>query len=323
MSHRIEEPIFQLLGTFARPRNTEHGQPAIRPRDLESIAAKSMFALAMTTHTEGAVRLPAVAGTFYPASKAALDAQLERYLGDAARARTARGASPYAIASPKALIAPHAGYIYSGPIAASAWVELLPVADRITRVVVLGPAHRVHVEGIVAPGTMRLRTPLGDLDIDDESLSRAGIPASPAVHEHEHSVEVQLPFLQKIVPRAKVVPLAVGRGRTSEVARVLRALWGGPETAIVVSSDLSHYLPYRVGREIDTRTASRIVDLDRTPLRGDEACGAAAINGLLAVARDADLRAELLDLRSSGDTAGSLAEVVGYGAFAFRARDGS
>lgn len=267
--------------------------------------------MSMPVH-EPVVRAPAVAGSFYPASRALLDGIVDRYLGDAART-VGRGKT-----CPKALVVPHAGYVYSGPVAASAYTRLAPYAAKIARIVLVGPAHRVHVDGLVAPGAAVLRTPLGDVDVDLAAIaSVSGIGTSALAHAREHSLEVQLPFLQKVAPHAKVVPLAVGHTRPAEVARVLESLWGGPETVIVISSDLSHYLPYDLGRETDTRTAERIVALDALPLEGDEACGSAGINGLLAVARAKGLRAELVDLRSSGDTAGPRDEVVGYGAFAF------
>ncbi len=182
----------------------------------------------------------------------------------------------------------------------------------------VGPSHRVYVDGLVSPGAERLRTPLGDVEVDMAALSSApSVGANPRAHAQEHSLEVQLPFLQRVVPTARIVPLAVGRASALEVARVLESPWGGPETVVVISSDLSHYLPYDEGRAADTQTAERIVALDTAPLSGEEACGHAGINGLLALARKKGLRGELVDLRSSGDTAGSRDQVVGYGAFAF------
>ena len=217
---------------------------------------------------------------------------------------------------PKALIVPHAGYIYSGPIAASAFARVAPFAERITRVVLVGPAHRVYVEGLVSPGASRLRTPLGELAVDEAALAALpDIVPHAAAHAREHSIEVELPFLQRVTPRAMIVPLAGTRARPELVGVALEQLWGGPETLIVISSDLSHYLPYAEGRRVDEQTAARIVALDAT-VAGEQACGAIGINGLLWVARRKGLRVELVDLRSSGDTAGSRDEVVGYGAFA-------
>lgn len=252
------------------------------------------------------LRQPAVAGTFYPGDPRELGA-----LVDALLAGAAERVGP----SPKAIIAPHAGYVYSGPVAASAFALLLRRAQPVSRVVLLGPAHRVRVDGLASPGATVLRTPLGDVRVDVAALSTIGAPESPEAHRREHSLEVELPFLQRVAPRASVVPLVVGAATAEEVARALEVVWGGPETVIVVSSDLSHYLPYDVGRVADERTAARIVALD-DGLGGDEACGAAPINGLLRVARRRGMRAELVDLRSSGDTAGPRDEVVGYGAFA-------
>lgn len=263
---------------------------------------------------QGHIRLPAVAGAFYPASPRALDELVERFLADA-RAEPVKALAPL----PKAIIVPHAGYVYSGAVAARAFARIAPHAERISRVVLIGPAHRVHVDGLASPDAAALRTPLGDVKVDAAALADvAAVHPSTEAHRREHSLEVELPFLQKVAPRATVVPLVVGRASPEEVAAVLDDLWGGDETVIVVSSDLSHYLPYDVGRETDVRTAARITSLDG-PLSGDEACGARGINGLMLVAARRGLRAELVDLRSSGDTAGPRDEVVGYGAFALYA----
>lgn len=254
------------------------------------------------------VREPAVAGTFYPASAGELGSTVDRLL---AAARVPAGGS-----CPKALIVPHAGYIYSGAVAASAFARVAPFADRITRVVLVGPAHRVFVSGLVSPGVSRLRTPLGELAVDTEALQLIGVEANAPAHAHEHSLEVELPFLQRVTPHAKIVPLAGTRADPELVGRTLETLWGGPETLIVISSDLSHFHPYAEGRAQDERTCARIVALDTT-IAGEDACGSIGLNGLAWLARKrGDLRIELVDLRSSGDAAGRMDEVVGYGAFA-------
>ncbi len=250
------------------------------------------------------VRPAAVAGMFYPGHRDELASTVDRLLA----AVPACGGP-----CPKALIVPHAGYVYSGPIAASAFARVAPFADRISRVVMIGPAHRVFVPYVASPGAARLATPLGDVEVDRVAL--VGIPEHVAAHAREHSLEVQLPFLQRVLPRAKIVPLIGSRARPDEVGALLARLYGGPETLIVVSSDLSHYLPYAEGRTRDQATAARICARD-TELDGDEACGAIGIAGLLWLAREKHLRVELVDLRSSGDTAGPRDEVVGYGAFA-------
>jgi AmmeMemoRadiSam system protein B len=250
-------------------------------------------------------RPPAVAGAFYPASAEELAGTIDRLIGEISLDRAPR---------PKALIVPHAGYIYSGAIAASGFARV--AGAEFTRVVLLGPAHRVAVRGLVWPGTTHLATPLGDVEVDVEALQRVPeVVAHPAAHAREHSLEVELPFVQRLLPRAKVVPIAASYASAEQVGRVLDALWGGPETLIVISSDLSHYHPYRDGRAIDERTAAKIVALD-TALTGEEACGCTGINGLAWAGKRRGLRIELLDLRSSGDTAGTRDEVVGYGAFA-------
>ena len=256
------------------------------------------------------VRPPAVAGLFYPAEASVLKRDVKHYLAEA-KEFTYR---------PKALIAPHAGYIYSAPIAASAYRLLDPLRGRISRVVLLGPVHRVWVKGLALPGVNAFDTPLGTIDLDLEAMARLidlpQVETLAAAHAQEHSLEVQLPFLQQVLGDFKLVPLAVGGATPEEVAEVLERLWGGDETLIVVSSDLSHYLPYQASSNVDKATARAILDM-RTDLVGEQACGAHPINGLLLAAKHHGLRPHLLDLRNSGDTAGDRDRVVGYGAFAF------
>src|SRR5262245_50569189 len=202
------------------------------------------------------VRPPAVAGSFYPASPTELGSLVDRLLAEAA---------PAAGPCPKALIVPHAGYVYSGPIAASAFSRVAPHGEQITRVVLVGPAHRVFVAGLASPGADRLRTPLGELEVDREALARLPeVGANAGAHAREHSLEVELPFLQRVTPRAKVVPLATTRAQPELVGHVLETLWGGRETLIVISSDLSHYLPYAEGRKLDESTCARIGHYDTT-----------------------------------------------------------
>lgn len=259
------------------------------------------------------VRPAAVAGTFYPADGARLARDVDAMLASA----TATAGEP-----PKALVVPHAGYVYSGPIAASAYATIAKLAGRVSRVVLVGPSHRVALRGVAAPSAKKLRTPLGDVEVDGEALDRAHVPRDELAHANEHSLEVQLPFLQRVLgPGVRVCPIVCGRASTEEVASVLRALWGGDETLVVVSSDSSHYLPYAVGRCADERTAEKILALDGG-IDGEGACGYVGLRGLLAVAREKGLAPRLLDLRSSGDTAGPRDAVVGYGAFAFAERAG-
>jgi len=260
------------------------------------------------------VRPAAVAGAFYPAEPGDLRFQVDQLLAEAEHAPL----TPSDAGSPKALIVPHAGYVYSGSIAASAYALLRPVARRVRRVVLLGPAHRVHLRGIALPEADLFRTPLGDLRVDEGACAAlAELPRDAAAHLREHSLEVQLPFLMSVLEDFTLVPLAVGVAEPEEVAAVLDRLWGGVETLIVISSDLSHYLPYAVGHRVDAETAEAILRLDRAPIGHARACGATPVNGLIQVARRRHLRPVLVDLRSSGDTAGDRAEVVGYGAFAF------
>jgi hypothetical protein len=261
------------------------------------------------------IRPAAVAGIFYPEVAAQLSADVHRYL-DAPEQAADR-------LPPKALIVPHAGYVYSGAIAASGYRRLAAVAATVQRVVLFGPAHRVRVRGLAAPSTLSFATPLGAVPVDRAAVAAArSLPQvceDDAAHGLEHSLEVQLPFLQTLLPAFRVVPFAVGAATAQQVAGVMDLLWGGPETLIVVSSDLSHYHRYDEARAIDRATADSILALSPT-LSERQACGAAAINGLLTVARQRGLRPELLDLRSSGDTAGDASRVVGYASFAFVAR---
>ena len=262
------------------------------------------------------LRHAVVDGLFYPAQPAALREQIAHYL-DAAHA------DPPAGPLPKLLISPHAGYEYCGPVAASAYALLGGRAHGISRVVLLGPAHRVHVRGLATPQAHAFETPLGEIELDLAALaSLEGLPqVVPSAHAHdrEHSIEVQLPFLQTLLGSFKLVPLVVGEASAEAVAEVLERLWGGPETLIVISSDLSHYLPYERAQKADRATTERILDMD-AGLAPHEACGAAAINGALLAARHHGLAPRLLDLRNSGDTAGDRDRVVGYGAWAFEER---
>ena len=255
-----------------------------------------------------AVRQPAVAGMFYPAGAAQLRADVETLLGAPAQD------SPV----PKALIVPHAGYVYSGATAAAAYRLLGPVRSSIRRVVLFGPAHRVYLDGLAAPAVDAFRTPLGDVPIDraaiDDIAGLAGVQISDLAHQDEHSLEVQLPFLQVALEDFALVPLVVGRAGADQVAAVMDALWNGPETLVVVSSDLSHYHEYDSACELDARTCSRIL-ARASDLHGDEACGAYAVNGLMRASRSSLLDIELVDCRNSGDTAGSRDRVVGYGSF--------
>ncbi len=223
-------------------------------------------------------------------------------------------------AVPKAIIAPHAGYIYSGPIAASVYALLKPARALITRVVLLGPTHRVAVKGLALPEADGFATPLGTVFIDREAVTAIRklpqVTISSAAHAFEHSLEVHLPFLQTVLDDFKLVPLAVGHAAPELVADVLDVLWGGPETLIVISSDLSHYLNYRDAQAIDRRTAEAILGL-RTDITHEQACGATPVTGLNLAAQRRGLAPQLLDLRNSGDTAGDKSRVVGYGAFAF------
>jgi AmmeMemoRadiSam system protein B len=257
-------------------------------------------------------RPAAVAGSFYPGDPSALAAEVAAYLAEARAGRDAP--------VPKAIIAPHAGYMYSGAVAASIYARLAPLRGIVRRVVLAGPAHRVYVAGAAVPASHAFASPLGVVPLDLEALdilrSLAFVEVSDQAHALEHSLEVHLPFLQSVLGSFALVPVVVGDATPAEMALLFDSLWGGPETLIVVSSDLSHYLPYESARGRDRDTARAIVALEGR-LVSEEACGAAPINGLLEAARRHRMDAEMVDLRNSGDTAGGLDRVVGYGAFAF------
>src|SRR4051812_26126733 len=258
------------------------------------------------------VRPPAVAGTFYPADPRVLAAEIDDLLGDVDQLAPRLG-------FPKALIVPHAGYIYSGPVAARAYDDIAPARGIVKRVVLLGPVHRVAVRGLALPAAEFFDTPLGRIPVDREAAAQlASLPqvvSSAPAHALEHSLEVQLPFLQKALGEFTLVPLAVGMASVEEVAAVLERLWGGPETLIVISTDLSHYHAYQDARKIDSgtiaRIAARAIDINH-----DEACGATPLNGLLFLSRKKNLSVNLLAACSSGDTAGGKGQVVGYSSFA-------
>jgi AmmeMemoRadiSam system protein B len=257
------------------------------------------------------VRRAAVAGQFYPKDARELEAEVRGLLGAVMETGPA----------PKALIAPHAGYVYSGPVAASAYGRLREAAERIHRVVLIGPAHRMPVRGIAASGTEWFETPLGRVPTDKNVLASildlSQVIVLDKAHEFEHSLEVQLPFLQVILRDFRIVPLLVGAATGEEVAAVLERLWDGPETRIVVSSDLSHYHDYEAARRLDEAASRAIERLEPEAIGDEQACGQTAIQGLLMLAKRHGLTARTIDLRNSGDTAGPQGQVVGYGAYVF------
>lgn len=258
------------------------------------------------------IRRPAVSGLFYPDDPDKLRQSVSAYLAQP----TASDA-----VTPKAIIVPHAGYIYSGPVAASAYARLVGAREAIRRVVLLGPSHRVPFYGLAVSGDAFYRTPLGDIPIDQDAvqalLDMPEVVKLNAAHVNEHSLEVQLPFLQLLLDDFLLLPLVVGDADSDQVAAVLERLWDGPETLIVISSDLSHYHDYATAQAMDRATSEAIVGLHPEQLGYEDACGRIPVAGLLRLARQRGLKGELLDLRNSGDTAGDKQRVVGYGAYAF------
>lgn len=258
------------------------------------------------------MRAPAVAGQFYPDDPEKLRQEVNGFLA---------ATSAVCEKVPKALIAPHAGYRYSGPIAGSAYACLARGRDSLKRVVLLGPSHFLAFPGLAASSAAVFQSPLGPIPVDQEALGQARtlpqVTTLDAAHQNEHSLEVHLPFLQIALGEFKLVPLVVGDATPREVGEVLNQLWGGNETCIVVSSDLSHYLDYETAQQTDLCTARVIESLKWEELETDQACGCRPIRGLLWVARERGLRCRAVDLRNSGDTYGLRDRVVGYGAFVF------
>jgi len=258
------------------------------------------------------IRRPAVAGTFYPAEPARLSRMVDSFLAEA---------KPQTSVRPKALIAPHAGYLYSGPIAGSAFVHWSDAGKTVRRVVLLGPAHFVPFEGLALSHAETWATPLGDIAVDRATIAQlATLPQVSFLdeaHEQEHSLEVELAFLQRLLADFTIVPVVIGDADPDQVSEVIERLWGGPETAFVISSDLSHYFDYATACGVDRATAAAIEALKPEDIQPHQACGRRAIQGLLQVARGRRMRVARADLRNSGDTAGRKDRVVGYGAFTF------
>jgi MEMO1 family protein len=255
------------------------------------------------------IRQPAVAGLFYPDDKTQLHHLLDGYLRDA------KGEAKV----PKAIIAPHAGYIYSGVVAATAYARLISAQDRITRVILIGPSHRVAFEGLAVSSADSFLTPLGDIAVDLDAVETIlrfpFVHCIDQAHLQEHSLEVQLPFLQETLAAFKIVPIVAGNATPEQVGQVIKALWGGDETLIVISSDLSHYHDYATAKRLDKATSEAIEHLQYEQITYESACGRIPVNGLLKVAREKSLAVKTIDLRNSGDTAGDKRRVVGYGAY--------
>lgn len=269
------------------------------------------------------VRPAAVAGSFYPGNREILAEHIGTMLNNAAEITPHAADKDRPPIPPKAIIVPHAGYIYSGQTAAVAYSRLTPWRSIIKRIVLLGPVHRVPVRGLALPDVDAFTTPLGEVKLDTAAIQSISgmkqVTSSYPAHAQEHSLEVQLPFLQTVMDDFKLVPLAVGDASPSEVAEVLEALWGGTETLIVISSDLSHFLPYSVAAEVDKATVNNILNLHDN-LTHHQACGGTPVNGLILAARKHHLQPTLLDLCNSGDTAGDKQRVVGYASFMFTER---
>jgi AmmeMemoRadiSam system protein B len=256
------------------------------------------------------IKLPSVAGVFYPLNPAHLAQMLDQFLQEAAS-----GEKP-----PKALIAPHAGYRYSGAVAASIYARLKNAQQPISRVILIGPAHRVAFDGLAVSRADAFNTPLGNIAVDKESIEKLlqlpFVQYLEQAHAHEHSLEVQLPFLQTLLSDFKIVPVLAGRATAEHVSQAMDLLWGGEETLIVVSSDLSHYHDYATATRLDQDTSKLIETLQFDQLTFESACGRIPLSGLLKLAKEKCMSIKTVDLRNSGDTSGDKTRVVGYGAYA-------
>ena len=264
-------------------------------------------------NTTPAHRPPAVAGMFYPGPASELEQSVELYLQQAPVEPLPK--------RPKAMIVPHAGYIYSAPVAASAYKLLQPFADEISQVILLGPSHRVPFTGIASSSAEAFDTPLGAIPLNRNSIDRINqlpfvVPYDEA-HQQEHSLEVQLPFLQKVLSDFTLVPLVIGQASDEQVGQLIEYLWDEPGTLFLISSDLSHYLDYDTARQYDFATMKAIEQLEPQKIQYEQACGRTGIAGLLLAAKNHHLKVKTLDIRNSGDTAGSKDQVVGYGSWVF------
>lgn len=262
-------------------------------------------------------RSPAVAGMFYPDDPVTLRKQIRGFLEEG-RARTAAEATPE-VSAPKAIVTPHAGTVYSGPVAGTVYAKLVARAATIERVVLLGPSHRVPLQGLAASSHDAFTTPLGDIPLDRDTIARLlelpQVTLNDEPHRREHSLEVNLPFLQEALGDFTLVPLVVGQACPEDVAEVVETAWGGPETVIVISTDLSHFLDYDTAQALDQETSTFIEQLAFERISDERACGRGPLRGMLLAARNRGLSVQCVDLRSSGDTAGTKREVVGYGSY--------
>jgi MEMO1 family protein len=253
---------------------------------------------------------PNVAGKFYPEDPEILEQEVLGMLADAS--------NKAGLPTPKAIIAPHAGYVYSGPIAASAYACLAKTKKQIKRVVLLAPAHQYPINGIATTKAESYTTPLGQIPIDQKTIANLSFPflqISEEAFTFEHTIEVHLPFLQLTLDSFSLVPLLIGSASVNHVEKILDKLWGGPETLVVISSDLSHYYPYAAAKTLDAETTDAILNLNPNGISTECACGATAIQGLLTIAAEKKMKATQVDLRNSGDIAGHKDQIVGYGAF--------
>jgi len=264
---------------------------------------------------ESQIRLPSVAGLFYPDDATRLKFQLNRLFEEAERVGVAKGFRP------RAIVSPHAGYIYSGAIAANAFSSALSRREEIERVVVLGPSHHIAFEGAACPSAKQFSTPLGLIEVDTHEIDRLQaqglVNINDAAHVREHSIEVQLPFLQQFLSHFLLLPIVVGQCDVRSVAKILENYWDSDNALIVVSSDLSHYLDYYDARNIDRDTTNSIEACRWRDIGPYQACGCYPLRGLLELGLEKHCKATCIDLRNSGDTAGDKSRVVGYGAYVF------
>ncbi len=258
------------------------------------------------------VRTTAVAGAFYPSEPEILSKDIQRYIEET---------PSVSLPVPKAIIVPHAGYEYSAGVAASAYKLLKSGRKSIKKVVILAPSHKIGFNGMALTKASAYETPLGNVEIDKEMNEQ--LLALPLVdyleeaHKSEHSLEVQLPFLKEALDDFKLIPVITGNASPTDVETLLETVWGKKDTLIVISTDLSHYLPYNEACILDNKTKTAIENLDIDSIEQEQACGYVPLKGMLTIAKAKKMQVETLEVKNSGDTSGSKNRVVGYGAWAF------
>lgn len=266
----------------------------------------------------GSTRAPAVSGLFYNDSPISLRRQVLEFL---AAASSAEDRSATKNSELKAVVVPHAGYIYSGPVAAFAYKEIQKEAAHFKKIVLIGPSHHVPFQGVAVPKMNTFATPLGsvsvDLSLKQIALNFSFVIENDEPHRKEHSLEVQLPFLQVALKKFSILPIVIGQASATDLTQLLYKLCTEKDVLIVISSDLSHYLPYNIAQKRDLNTIDHILHFEPEKIEYDDACGRQGIQAFLHYAQSKKLIPILFNYKNSGDTAGDKSQVVGYCSIGF------